>query len=77
MSCSHVVMQSCGRKTISLIGPHDTQTARPQDKTLHFHYLIPVIPKTWQETWQDFLYKLIINFGLDKKIQKKGAKSKR
>jgi len=23
-------------------------------KSLHFHYLIPVISKTWQETWQDF-----------------------
>jgi hypothetical protein len=24
-------------------------------KSLHFHYLIPVIPKTSQETWQDYL----------------------
>jgi len=23
-------------------------------ESLHSHYLIPVIPKTWQETWQDF-----------------------
>ena len=26
------VMQSCGRKAISVIGPDDTQTAGPQDK---------------------------------------------
>jgi hypothetical protein len=32
MSCSQAVVQSCGRKAISMIGPHEIQTARPQDK---------------------------------------------
>ena len=32
MSCSHAVVQSCGRKAISFIGLHDNQTAGPQDK---------------------------------------------
>jgi len=35
--------------------PQDRKTARPQDrktKRLYFHYLIPVIPETWQETYQ-------------------------
>ena len=32
MSCSHAVVQSCGRIAISVTGPHDTQTAGLQDK---------------------------------------------
>jgi hypothetical protein len=30
------VTQSCGRKAISMIEPHDNQTARPQDKISTF-----------------------------------------
>jgi hypothetical protein len=53
-SCSLAVMQSCDRKAIQCL---DRRTIRPHNrktKSLQFHYLIPVIPKTWQETWQDF-----------------------
>jgi len=28
-------------------------------KFLYFHCLIPVIFKTWQETWQDLLIKVV------------------
>jgi hypothetical protein len=35
-------------------------------KSLYFHYLIPVIPKTWQETWHEtwqvFLEQTFIDF---------------
>jgi hypothetical protein len=48
-SYGHAVRQSCSQ-FICTNRLQDYQTARLHDKI----YLIPVIPKTWQETWQDF-----------------------
>jgi|WetSurMetagenome_2_1015567.scaffolds.fasta_scaffold42001_4 hypothetical protein len=43
------ICSSSHKQILSIIGMQDQKT-----KSLRFLYLIPVIPKTWQETWQVF-----------------------